>query len=475
MDHETQSSYTLTVNVSDGKDTIGEADSSEDDTITVTISIGNVDEAGTVSLDSQTPEAGSPVSASLGDPDGGVSGETWSWASSADGTDWTAIAGANARTYTPSADDAGRYLQATASYTDAQGPGKSASAATASAVTVPLPQITAGPVITSSPESGDTYGRDEAIVVSVTFSKAVTVTGQPRVRLTVGERKRWARYSGANGATLTFAYTVKKVDADPDGISIGADRLGLNGGSIQDGDGNAAVLSHPALADQAGHRVDGSPEAPAGGQQQPAAPANRPPQFDAGSAATLSVDEDAAVGASVGGPITATDADGDALTYALTGSDTFAIEGSGQVILLTALDYETQFNYSLTVTVSDGRNAAGEVDATVDATISVTVNVVNVDEAGAVSLESDTDPPQVGGQLRAVLLDPDGVLGDTSWTWQRSADGGSPWQAINGATGASYTATEDDAGHYLRATASYADGHGPGKSAGAGTANPVLA
>ena len=70
--------------------------------------------------------------------------------------------------------------------------------------------ITTGPVITSSPASGDTYGKGETIVVAVTFSKSVTVTGEPRVRLAMGERKRWARYSGGSGgATLTFAYTVR--------------------------------------------------------------------------------------------------------------------------------------------------------------------------------------------------------------------------------------------------------------------------
>ena len=471
LDHETQSSYTLTVSVSDGKNASGEADASEDDSITVTVSIGNVDEAGTVSLDPQTPQAGSPVSASLSDPDGGVSGETWSWAGSADGTDWTAIAGANARTYTPSADDAGKYLQATASYTDGHGAGKSASAATASAVVVPLPQITAGPVITSSPASGDTYGVDEAIVVAVTFSEAVTVTGQPRVRLAVGERQRWARYSGADGATLTFAYKVKKVDADANGVSIGADQLGLNGGSITGADGNAAVLSHPALADQSGHKVDGSREAPGGQQQQP--PANSAPQFAADTATTLSVDENGAIGADVGTAIVATDADNDALTYGITGSDAFAIGAStGQITVASALDYETQASHSLTVTVSDGRNASGGADATVDASISVTVGIGNVDEAGVVSF--DADRPQAGSPLTASLSDPDGGESGVAWTWASSANG-TDWTAIAGASGASYTSLADDVGKYLQATVSYSDGHGQGKSASAATASAVTA
>ena len=125
------------------------------------------------------------------------------------------------------------------------------------------PTITAGPVITSSPAGGDTYGEGETVSVAVTFSEAVTVTGEPRVRLAVGERKRWARYSGgSDSATLTFTYTVKKVDVDDDGISIGKNSLKPNGGSIQDGDGNAARLKHLALADQSGHKVQGSPAEP---------------------------------------------------------------------------------------------------------------------------------------------------------------------------------------------------------------------
>ncbi len=52
---------------------------------------------------------------------------------SADGdaqdTGWTAIPGATSRIYTPADGDSGHYLRVTASYTDAHGPSKSASAA----------------------------------------------------------------------------------------------------------------------------------------------------------------------------------------------------------------------------------------------------------------------------------------------------------------------------------------------------------
>ena len=283
LDYETQSSYALTVTVSDGKNASGEADATVDDSIAVTVSVGNVDEAGTVSLDAATPQAGSLLTASLSDPDGGVSGTTWTWERSADSNNWTAIAGATAQAYTPSADDVGSYLRATASYADGHGSGKSAATSTTGTVEAapaptPTPQpepeppaVTAGPVITSSPASGDTYDKGEAIVVAMTFSESVTVAGEPRIRLRIGERNRWARYarSEANGTRLVFSYTVKGSDRDENGVSIEADQLWLNHGSITDADGNAARLEHPALAAQSGHKVDGSPEEQPV-QQQPA-------------------------------------------------------------------------------------------------------------------------------------------------------------------------------------------------------------
>ena len=109
-----------------------------------------------------------------------------------------------------------------------------------------------------------------------------------------------------------------------------------------------------------------------------------------------------------------------------------------------------------------------------DATIAVTVSVGNVDEAGVVSLESETNPPQAGGRLRAVLLDPDGGVSGETWTWQRSADG-TAWDDVAGATGAEYALTNADANQYLRATAAYADAHGSGKTAQAALPAPVSA
>ena len=339
------------------------------------------------------------------------------------------------------------------------------------------PAVVAGPLLVSDPDAAgpddDTYARGNVIEAALTFSEAVTVGGEPRVRLRMGERNRWARYdrSEGNGTRLVFAYVVRDNDRDDDGISVEENLLRLNGGSIADARGNPADLSHPALADQAGHKVDGSLE---GQPVQRQRAANNEPQFGAESD-SRSVDENAAAGTNVGNVIVATDLDGDTLTYALTGSAAFVIDvSSGQISVASGavLDHETQASYSLTITVSDGKNAEGNADASVDDTITVTVSVVNVDEPGVVSLESQADPPKAGSELRATLLDRDGGVGGVTWAWQRSSDG-TNWAAIEGASGASYTPSDDDVGRYLRATASYADGHGPGKSAVAATASKV--
>ena len=101
-------------------------DTAIDVTIDVTISVTNEDDPGAITLSSQAPVVGIDLTASITDPDGGVSSIGWTWSKSSDQTTWTAIAGATSSTYRPVAADVGSYLRATAAYTDSQGPGKNA-------------------------------------------------------------------------------------------------------------------------------------------------------------------------------------------------------------------------------------------------------------------------------------------------------------------------------------------------------------
>ena len=105
----------------------------------------------------------------------------------------------------------------------------------------------------------DTYARGETIEVKVAFNRTVTVTGTPRVALTIGAKTRHAVYSGSWREYADFSYVVQEDDRDDDGISIPANSLVLNGGTITAADGTTdADLTHAPVGPQRDMKVDGS-------------------------------------------------------------------------------------------------------------------------------------------------------------------------------------------------------------------------
>ena len=111
--------------------------------------------------------------------------------------------------------------------------------------------------ITSNPGTDRTYAPGDVIEVTVTFDEAVVVAGPLRLTLNVGGGNRTANYQSGVDATLLFSYTVADGESDADGVSIEADSLSRNGGTIQDEADNDAVLDHEALAADSSHKVDG--------------------------------------------------------------------------------------------------------------------------------------------------------------------------------------------------------------------------
>ena len=119
--------------------------------------------------------------------------------------------------------------------------------------------IVSAVTFTSSPQSGDTYGVGERITVEVEWSESVTVTGSPRLALTVGSNTRYAEYAG--GLNPRFRYTVGTADRDTNGLSVAAGALELNGGAIRRGSTNENAdtgLGSHAITDDSSHKVDGS-------------------------------------------------------------------------------------------------------------------------------------------------------------------------------------------------------------------------
>ncbi|MCY4325147.1 MAG: alpha-L-fucosidase, partial [Betaproteobacteria bacterium] len=140
-------------------------------------------------------------------------------------------------------------------------------------------------LIVSRPDSGDTYAVGETVEFMVYFSGSVKVSGAPQLEIDVGGAARLANYvsepgtryliqvpgapprtgdyiSGSGTRRLMFSYVVQASDVDADGISVGANKLRLNGGSIMVDDGGSAVtteadLNHVAAAADVFNKANG--------------------------------------------------------------------------------------------------------------------------------------------------------------------------------------------------------------------------
>ena len=126
---------------------------------------------------------------------------------------------------------------------------------------------------------------------------------------------------------------------------------------------------------------------------------NTAPVFTDGESTTRTVAENTAAGVNIGMAIAATDANNDALTYTLGGTDAaaFAIESTtGQLQTKAALDYETKTSYTVSVSVSDG---------SLTDTITVTINVTDLDDTPPVSAETTVcdRTPQVRDAIVGIL------------------------------------------------------------------------
>ena len=241
----------------------------------------------------------------------------------------------------------------------------------------PRPTVTNVEVTSTPALETDTYGVDETIEVSVTFSEAVVATSDTDFVLSVAGAKRAPLLRGSGTATLVFGYTVVSSDDDDNGIWIGNETRTLDGnrgGEPQNGTitsvatGAAANLDHSELGTDSDHKVDGSRTTE-----------NVAPSFS--SSATISVAENQTTVVTV--LATDSDADDSVTGYAITGGadQTFFSIGatSGALTFDAAPNYEdaddsgTNNTYVVEVTATSG---AGTRVKTATQTITVTVTDV---------------------------------------------------------------------------------------------------
>ena len=184
----------------------------------------------------------------------------------------------------------------------------------------------------------------------------------------------------------------------------------------------------------------------------------------------FSVDENSAEDTVVG-VVFAGDADGDSLTYSVSGTGAAKFNNvfdfdtaTGEITVKSGadIDYESSDkSYSITVSVTDEEDASGEAETepTIDATVSVRVDVIDVDEPGVITFS--TTAPRVGSALTATVSDPDSSVEVYTVKWARAANADAPFIDIPIDPGymanPTHTPTAADQGKYLKVTMFYVE------------------
>ena len=457
-------------------------------TLDLVVTVTDVDEDGKPEFDKPQPQVGRGLVASgPDDPDEPVTDVLWQWSrgSSAEGP-WENIGNpASSSSRNPTDDDIGKFLRATAMYTDKFGSGKTAS------------------VVSENPVEARTLANARPSFDDHEDSNAVTPGLQ--IARDVDENKKGAAVGKPISATddddvlvYTLGANVANEDVDETTLFDIDSRTGQLTTKIAL-DSNSGDDANDTDTEEDTYTVLVTVTDPSGADATVAVVITVNNVNDA--PAFVSTETDNLKAITVAENVTGTDllletydaTDDDALddvtdaqlTYILDGADkdSFTIgngvdgaDDRGALTLKSSPNYEKKKTYSITVMAEDDEFALGEVD--------VTVTVTNVEDPGTVSYNARE--PQIGKAVLATLTDEDGNIRIKSWQWQRAGtalqsddgDGGlvlcststdtENWTPIVGQTGPSYEPTaadivddendETNDRRCIRAMVSYTDG-----------------
>ena len=477
--YEKQSSYSITIVVSSGTGT-----DLRRSRLNVTVNVVDAEDGGSVSLSQREPQIDRDVVATLTDDDGGVVVSKWQWERSADGGDvdnptaalcsdadlvWDADGGevitdASSAAYTPSAADENRCLRATVTYTDnIAGDGadlvdNDGEPDNDNMDGVAVAEVSERAVQESDPANTAPRFPDQDLNASGDQSDSVSRT--------VAENTKDGVNIGAPvDATDTdlLLYTLGGADAASFGIA-------KKTGQIK----TKAKLDYEALPDDAKYyMVMVTATDPSGANDSIMVTINVTDEQDDAvitGEMTVSYPEN---GMDPVATFSAMDQDGDAIVWSLAEKDDykrFTIDG-GELAFVKSPNYESPNSAVTGGTLVERSVYKVTVQAT-GGTHDVVVTVTNVDEDGKVTfINEGRFQPQVGRGLEATLTDPEGQS-DAKWQWSRSADM-ETWADIMGSTSQNRSPVAADEGMYLRASVTYTDSYGSGKTASAMTDNMV--
>ncbi len=427
LDHETTSSYTLTLSVKDKKASDDSADDVVDDTITVTINVTDVNEpppklaAPTVSANSTTPSTKIDVS-------------------------WTAPT-TTQMSGKPAVDDYDVQYRQTGTST------WSSHSFSGTGTSTTLTGLTKGKTyevqVRAGSDEGDGPWSDSSSAITDANAVTRSIAENSAASTNVG-----AAVTATANSNYTYTHALSGTDASSFEIGSSTGQITVKSGTSLDYETKTSysvTVTVTAAAAGGGATAQSlDPNAP-GAYTVPVTinvtDVNEVPTFDDGATATRSIAENSAAGASIGAAVTATDPDGVAkfntLTYSLTGTDAskFNISSStGQITVKTGNipDYEAKTSYSVTVNVSDGKNASGTADTAIDDTIAVTINVTDVNEPPAaptitVSANTTTPTTKIDVSWTAPTMTGKPAISDYDVQYRKAGD--STW------TDASFTGT----------------------------------
>ena len=402
LDYETQTSYMVTVTVTDGKDAAGTVDDVDDDTITVTIRVGNeVEDSDLLNrpprflMESITLEVDEKTAAdeNIGEPILAFDADT-----------------ADSLTYGFDGDDAAKFTVDEGSNT-ALFTFNSETGQLKTNRAIPSYEVAPGYMVKltvkdSKDEDGESDADEEADnEIDVTITVTDTSDRPAFASDETGERS--VAENTAAGMAIGDPFTATDADTDGevtytlDGADAGSFDIDEDTGQLK----TKAALDYEVVPAKTSYMVTvtatnddvADPLSSKISVTITVTDVNEADPAFATETATRMVDENTAAGEDIGAPVVATDVDsGDTLTYTLGGTDAASFDidpDTGQLETKAALDYEVvpaKTSYMVTVTVTDGKDAEGNVDAEADDTITVTITVTDVNEAPEFADETAT-------------------------------------------------------------------------------------
>ena len=189
QDIDTDNIYDFTIIATDN------GSPSASSTLDVVVTVKNVDEQGSITISGIVQVSKALTVSVVTDPDGSVSDTTYQWQSSSDHTIYTDIVGASSTSYKPVVDDIDNTLRVIASYSDAEGSGKTATSTMSTEVLAE--DIPDAPTIALNADTGisDTDGITMSGEVNITLASSFTI-GSDIVQ-----------YSTDNGVEFTTQYS----------------------------------------------------------------------------------------------------------------------------------------------------------------------------------------------------------------------------------------------------------------------------